>query len=135
MNRYDRPLTSLRPYAVDLASWRRGDWWANAEGEWVARQDITAIWFRRKKGVTVAHLGRLWATLPATDPKAFLELHTDGRYGGDWTAAWDGERAWAQQVIPKTDLDAHTQTLDAALQRFLADKALPKGYDGWWSFL
>jgi hypothetical protein len=131
----DRFVMSHRPYAVDLSSWRRGEWQMAHDGHRYADQEMTAIWFRRKQGVTVAHLGTLWDHSDADNAADMLRLHDDGRYGGNWIAAWDGERCWTQNPAPKTDLDRHAEVLDAALVRLLCDKTTPEGYDdGWWTF-
>jgi hypothetical protein len=139
VNREDRFVMSHRPYAVDLSSWKRGELNPRHTGEGDPylhqHQTIDAIWFRRKKGVTVAHLGMLWDFSEADNAADFLRLHNDGRYGGNWIAAWDGERCWTQNPAPKTDLDRYAETLDAALTGLLNDKATPEGYDdGWWTF-
>lgn len=134
MNREDSYVASHRPYAVDLSTWRRGEMKTRPNGRQSAHQHITAIWFRRKKGVDTAHLGDLWDFSDADNAADMLRLHDDGRYGANWVAAWDGERCWTQNPAPKTDLDRYAAVLGAALIGFLKDKAVPDSYSGWWTF-
>lgn len=134
MNRTDRFVMSHRPYAVDLSSWRRGEWKTSMDGRQYARHTIASIWFRRKRGVTVAHLGTISTNSGTDSAEDFLRLHNDSRYGGNWIAAWDGERCWTETPAAKTDLDRYAEVLGAALTGFRNDKAVPQGHCGWWTF-
>jgi hypothetical protein len=126
MLRENRYVASHRPYAVDLSSWTRSD---------RSRQAINAIWFRRKKGDLIATFGELWDYSAANDVQECLRLHDDGRYGGDWIASWDGVHLWSQHTLPKAELDRYAELLDAALVGFVVSKAVPDGFDGWWTFV
>lgn len=134
MNRTNRFVMSHRPYVVDLSSWRRGEMKTHDNGRRSAHQHIDAIRFRRKQGLTVAHYGALRDFSDADNAADMLRLHDDGRHGGNWIAAWDGERCWTESPAAKTDLDRYAEILDAALVRLLNDKAVPDGYDGWYTF-
>lgn len=132
MIREDRFLISRKPYAVDLTS-LRGSRTDTPQGcnPYYFDGRIGAVWFRRRKGVTVACVGTLWDLQhpePA-DAKQFLEQHDDGRYGGDCEGRWDGERYWGAQE-PEI-IDAHLSLLRPMLASY---PAIPEGYDGWWTF-
>ncbi|WP_030975190.1 hypothetical protein [Streptomyces sp. NRRL S-1824] len=120
MIREDRFLISRRPYAIDLASLIDGPVSA-----------VTAVWFRRKQGATVACIGNLWDTQRPTpkDVAEFLARHTDGRYGGTCEGRWDGEHYWGAQK-PDT-IAEHLELLRPMLANY---PAIPAGYDGWWRF-
>lgn len=122
MNREDRFVQSHRPYAVDLASL------AVRDGNYCT---LNAAWFRRRKGATVACLGRLWDVQRSTPESAadFLAMHDDGRYGGDCEGRWDGERYWGSQ-LPDV-IEAHLALLKPMLAAY---PAIVAGYDGWWRF-
>lgn len=132
MIREDRFLISRKPYAVDLSS-LRGSRTETPQGrnDYYFDGRINAVWFRRRKGVTVACIGELWDLQhpePAT-AREFLEQHTDGRYGGDCHGRWDGENYWGAQ---KPDVIArHLEILRAMLANY---PAVPPGYHGWWRF-
>ena len=134
MIRETRFLISRKPFAVDLDSLtgsqgERGDliWFSGA---------IDALWFRRRKGVTVACLGSLKLfshylpeRLDILDPHAALTAALDGRYGGDCHGRWDGAGYWGAE-----DLDVQARHL-AILRPMLANyPALPPLFDGWWTF-
>lgn len=119
---------SRRPYAADLSSLTV----TNPDGPGQSfYAEVTAVWFRRRHGVTAACIGRLWDyqdSRPA-DVAMFLRNHTDGRYGGDCKGRWDGTRYWGAQE-PGV-MAAHLAVLRPMLVRFFE---LPAGYDGWWRF-
>ena len=132
MIRETKFLISRRPYAVDLDSLRVQETHTRQDGSpyYVAR--IDAVWYRRKQGVTTAHIGTLWDFQdgePTSDPAEFLARHDDGRYGGDCDGRWDGEGYWGAQR-PET-IDAHLAILRPMLANF---PAIPDGYEGWFSF-
>lgn len=122
MRREETFVQSHRPYAIDLASLRTDEH---------GLSEMTAVWFRRRRGLTVACIGRLWdfqRPRPA-DAAQFLKQHDDGRYGGDCTGRWDGSRYWGQQ---EPELAAADLNL---LRPMLANfPAIPPGFDGWWTF-
>lgn len=127
MIREDRFLISRNPYAIDLNSLRvtepgsHGSVWA----------EVDAVWFRRRRGVTVACTGTLrdlQDTTP-TSSHAFLAAHDDGRYGGRCHARWDGSRYWGAQEPFRMALD-----LELLEPMLAAYPAIPDGYDGWWRF-
>ena len=123
MNRLSKFAISKRPYAVDMNSLHRqhGGGWA-----------VIAVWFRRRRGVTVACIGELWNYLspPPANALEFVERHTDGRYGGDAIARWDGETLWAPEV-PYSDVPAIQDRLQRMLDGY---PATPASFDGWWTF-
>lgn len=121
MRRETNHVMSHRPYAVDLSGLRTAGTHAR----------LDAVWYRRRKGVTVACIGHLWDhQRPAPqDAAEFLDRHDDGRYGGSCEGRWDGERYWGAQ---EPDLIAVHLGL---LRPMLADfPNVPEGYDGWWRF-
>ena len=139
MIRETRFLISRKPYAVDLGSLRIQEHTRPRQhgGGCYYSGRIDAVWFRRRKGVTVACIGILWDsqdTRPA-DGHAFLLGHDDGRYGGDCLGRWDGSGYWGSE-----NPDVMAEHL-ALLRPMLADyeqdpknPALPAGFDGWWRF-
>ena len=89
---------SRRPYAADLSSLRVRE--RNGyQGRTCYPSTVTAVWFRRKSGVTTASIGELRESQdkPPADAAEFLRIHTDGRYGGDCHGRWDGSRYWGAQ--------------------------------------
>ncbi|WP_280320112.1 hypothetical protein [Nocardia wallacei] len=113
---------SHRLYAVDLY----GLW-----EKWDDHFRLGAVWYRRRRGVTVACIGELWdSQRPGPrDAIEFLERHTDGRYGGDCLGRWDGERYWGAQ-------EPEVMAEHLAILRPMVDSypTIPAGYDGWWTF-
>lgn len=89
-------------------------------------------WFRRRSGITVACLGRLWDYQDGRPGNAeqFLANHRDGRYGGSAIARWDGANLWAPEMR-KAKQDQCYELLEPMLVNF---PAVPPGYDGWWTF-
>src|SRR6266542_496740 len=121
MIREDKFVMSRRQYAVDLTSLTR------LGGKW----EINALWFRRRRGVTVACSGTLWDFPDAApaDAVAFLAGREDGRYGGHCLARWDGAGYWGAEdpVVAAAEL--------AVLRPMLAAyPVIPPGHDGWWRF-
>jgi hypothetical protein len=123
MIREERFTLSHRPYAVDLASLRCHETTRRAEAD--------AVWFRGRRGVTVACIGVLWdyqRTAPGTTVE-FLYAHDDGRYGGDCKGRWDGVRYWGAQ---EPDVAAaHLEILRPMLAGY---PACPEPFTGWWCF-
>jgi hypothetical protein len=123
-------LISRKPYAVDLSTLRTQEH-TRQDGTHYYSGRIDAVWFRRRKGVTVACIGTLWDfqdDQPA-DAAAFLAAHDDGRYGGDCDGRWDGTGYWGNVT-----LDEQQRHL-AVLRPMLANYPdLPAGFDGWWRF-
>jgi hypothetical protein len=123
-------LISQRPYAVDLASLRGSLRPRQNGGEYYDGQ-VDAVWFRRRKGVTVACIGTLWDLQdeqPA-DAVAFLKAHTDGRYGGRTEGRWDGSSYWGNVT-----LDVQEKHLAILRPMLDAYPDVPVGFDGWWRF-
>lgn len=123
-------LISQRPYAVDLDS-LRGGMRPRQNGSEYYQGRIDAVWFRRRKGVTVACIGTLWDLQDErpVDAVAFLKAHTDGRYGGNCDGRWDGQSYWGNGTLAE-------QARHLAILRPMLDAypAIPNGYDGWWRF-
>lgn len=121
---------SQRPYAVDLAS-LRGSLRPRQNGSDYFDGRIDAVWFRRRKGATVACIGTLWDLQddrPA-DAAAFLRAHEDGRYGGNCDGRWDGASYWGNVTL--AEQERHLAILRPMLDGY---PALPAGWDGWWRF-
>lgn len=125
-------VLSHKQYAVDMSrlaiqrhepdSWR-------SEPSYLVQAN--AVWYRRRKGVTVACIGTLRTlrdTMPV-DAQQFLEQYTDGRYGGDCVGRWDGAGYWGN--VPLATQDEHLEVLRPMLDNY---PALPAGFDGWWRF-
>lgn len=134
MIREDRFLISRKPYAIDL------DTVVGAQAGGINCLTFSgtcnAVWFRRRRGVTVACLGTLslWShyltePLDLDDPTAILSADLDGRYGGDTHGRWDGENYWGAQK--PFEIDLHLAVLQPMLANF---PALPAGHSGWWTF-
>lgn len=127
MRREDRFVMSHKPFAVDLSS-------LHDEHDF---STVTAVWFRRRRGVTVACIGNLHAILDPAPAAAleFCERHNDGRHGGDCAGRWDGERYWGAQR--PAVMDEHLALLRPMLASYEQNPKNPQagaGYDGWWTF-
>lgn len=128
MIREDEMLISHNPYAVDLSSMHV------EETEWTSCTyaiTVNAVWFRRRRGLTVACIGTL-KDYQKSEPQSavqFLARHNDGRYGGNCLGRWDGIGYWGAEnlQIVKTHLDILRPMLEGY-------PAAPPGYDGWWRF-
>lgn len=125
MRREDRFVQSHAPYAVDLGSLRIGP------SSMPSHCRIDAVWFRRRKGATVAVIGYLWdfQSAPPRDVHEFLAEHDDGRYGGHATGRWDGHGYWG--VEDPAEVKRHLDILRPMLENH---PAVPAGFDGWWTF-
>lgn len=130
MIREDRFLISQRPYAVDLASLRGGMRPRQNGGEFYDGR-INAVWYRRRRGATVACIGTLWDLQDQrpVDAVDFLRAHGDGRYGGNCDGRWDGSSYWGNSTL--TDQARHLAILQPMLANY---PEIPDGYDGWWRF-
>lgn len=131
-------LISKNPYAVDLGSfkavWHKTQWAGepppgSPEGVW--RCTVQAVWFRRRRGETVASIGTLWKSFTDAPVTAleFLERHVDGRYGGNAVGRWDGDSYWGNVTLDVQQ--RHLEILRPMLENY---PAAPAGYDGWWRF-
>ncbi|AHH20802.1 hypothetical protein NONO_c60260 [Nocardia nova SH22a] len=132
MKREERFVLSHRPYAVDLSSLRvevSEPWGAMTETHYWGY--IDAVWFRRRKGVTIACTGQLrdHQDVRPANGQEFVEHATDGRYGGDCAGRWDGERYWGAQE-PEV-IEQHLALLRPMLGNY---PQIPDGWDGWWTF-
>lgn len=127
---------SARPYAVDLASFKV----ITRIGETAVGNQVTfdAVWFRRRRGVTVACIGQLreyvslGADLYSGDVRSAenaLMAVDDGRYGGDCLGRWDGRGYWGAESPERAA--EHMAILRPMLENF---PEIPRGYDGWWVF-
>ena len=129
MIREDRFLISRKPYAVDLASFRTMEREPGRNWAWYT---IDAVWFRRRRGETVACVGTLRDIVDDPAPatvEEFLHRFDDGRYGGDTEGRWDSESYWGTGTL--ADQEQHLAILRPMLANY---PALPDGYDGWWTF-
>jgi hypothetical protein len=130
MIRDTRFLISHKPYAVDLTSLRTQEHTRPDSSHFYSGR-INAVWFRRRRGETVACIGTLWDfqnTSPADGP-AFLAAHDDGRHGGDCDGRWDGTSYWGNVTLEQQE--QHLAILRPMLANY---PAIPDGYDGWWRF-
>ncbi|MDP5310440.1 hypothetical protein [Streptomyces poriferorum] len=134
MIRETRFLISRKPFAIALETVTgeqhpRGDRYAFSGS-------ATAVWYRRKAGVTRACIGELMLfnhylprPLDLNDPHDILAANLDGRYGGTCHGRWDGERYWGSEK-PES-MAVHL----AVLRPMLADyPVIPAGFDGWWTY-
>ncbi|WP_435111617.1 hypothetical protein [Nocardiopsis synnemataformans] len=130
MIREDRFLISRKPFAVDLNS-LRVDTRTRSDGSHYYAGRIDAVWYRRRQGVTYACIGTLWNSReePPATGRAFLEDHTDGRYGGDCDGRWDGSRYWGVQ-----EPDVVAEHLEILRPMVANVPSMPHGFDGWWTF-
>ncbi|MFD7922484.1 hypothetical protein ACFV3R_25070 [Streptomyces sp. NPDC059740] len=133
MIREDRFLISRKPYAIDLNTLRVSTREDTPKGRnpYYVTCRINAVWFRRRRGATVACIGELWDLQypePAT-ARQFLDQHNDGRYGGDCHGRWDGTGYWGAEN-PEVQ-EQHLAILRPMLAGF---PVIPDGYDGWWRF-
>ena len=130
MIRNTRFLVSRKPYAVDLGSLRIADLGERYDGTPACTAYLDAVWFRRRKGVTVACVGHLWdIQAPPADAAAFLAAHTDGRYGGTCFGRWDGVGYWGAQ-----EPDVIAEHLDLLRPMLAGYPEVPAPFDGWWHF-
>jgi hypothetical protein len=131
VRRDDRFLISRAPYAVDLSSLHGYKAAERTDGTAFYRYTVTAVWFRRRKGVTVACIGELWdyQTPEPESAEEFLARHDDGRYGGDCKGRWDGIGYWGAEE--PAEAGRHLGVLRPMLENY---PAVPPGFDGWWTF-
>lgn len=152
MIRAARLAVSRPMYAFDPSTWRvhRFDlaqyrtWAGDRPASYADGQPtggtVRAVWFRRKRGQTVATMGTYNTHVmrsddyPASgDYASWVAAADDNRYGGGHEATWDG------RVLLNTDPPAVTPEVAAARIEFL-DAMLrgfpdpPPGFDGWWTF-
>lgn len=122
MKRAEKFLISRPLYAVDLESYRLSE----QGGSY-----INAVWFRRRKGVTVACVGEVWNYIRPRPQTAaeFLAAHDDNRYGGDCLARWDGSNLWSN-----ADEAQRREYFRVLLPMLAAYPDIPPGFDGWWGF-
>jgi hypothetical protein len=134
MNRRDRFVMSHKPFAIDLTTLTGGQ---QPRGDrWSFHGSVTAVWYRRKNGITRACIGSLKLfshylpePLDLQDPTAVLQADLDGRYGGDCHGRWDGTRYWGAQEPFRQAL--HLTVLEPMLAECPTS---PAGFDGWWSY-
>lgn len=127
MRREDRFVMSHKPFAVDLSSLReeRGFFY------------VDAVWFRRRRNITVACVGNLHTIqrpAPST-AREFLERYDDGRYGGHCEGRWDGHGYWGTENPAVAA--RHQELLRPMLDGYSGNPknpVPPTGFDGWWTF-
>ncbi|HEY3559698.1 MAG TPA: hypothetical protein VGL05_19650 [Kribbella sp.] len=130
MIREDKFVISHAPYAVKLDSLARETYYSQVQVHY--RYSIEAAWFRRRNGRTVACLGYLHTSRVESFVEAapVLEGMTDGRYGGDCKARWDGDNLWAPQST-WDQMTTYEEFLRPMLENF---PEVPPLFDGWWTF-
>jgi hypothetical protein len=123
---------SKRLYAVDLDSLRVGESESKAvPGTYFYPSAVTAVWFRRSRGVLKACVGELrdFQDVRPIDAESFLSAFKDGRYGGDCEGRWDGQSYWGSG--DPSLIHDHLNLL----RPMLADYPDPPGvFTGWWRF-
>lgn len=124
---------SKRLYAVDLSSLQVITRESGSElTPRIHHVRVAAMWFRRRRGATVACVGTLWDIQrdpPPADVYEALARHEDGRYGGECEGRWDGENYWGAQA--PAEIDRHLSLLRPMLDNY---PDIPTGFDGWWRF-
>ena len=138
MRREDKFVLSRRSYAVNLSSLRSYPAWCGTDtsldelpGNWLM---VDAVWFRRRKGATVACAGYITNSqdqAPA-DASEFL-TRIPARfsvYGGTCLARWDGKGFWAAGQDP----EENARFLELLRPMLAAFPECPAGWDGWWVF-
>ncbi len=116
-------------YAVDLGSYRLADG--------AGRGEVDAVWFRRRR---ISHNGPLRTMACAgvlrdyqspcqENAAGFLAAFTDGRYGGDCLARWDGTNLWS--LADEADRERYKKILVPMLAAY---PEVPPSFDGWWVF-
>lgn len=132
MIREDKFRISRRPYAVDLSEPDSVEEHRHADDALCYSIRVNAVWFRRRRGVTVACIGSLWdfQDQRPESVEQFLLRHDDGRYGGTTVGRWDGESYWGSGVTLEVQ-NRHLEILVPMLENF---PETPRGYDGWWRF-
>lgn len=131
MIRVTRLVVSKPMYALKPDTWRP----SGIPGIY----QVDAVWFKRKRGKLVATMGTYQPMVlrrdqqPAGDTyEEWIAAADDNRYGGDWTAVWDGEGLMcARQPVSAAMTHERSSFLDAVLKGF---PNVPDGYDGWWTF-
>lgn len=131
MRRLDKFVLSRKPYAVKLDSLRVEEPRTDTAGNLFARAELDAVWFRRRKGVTVACIGVVWDCQkpPPVDAADFLARADDGRYGGECHGRWDGTGYWGSELPDVRD--RHMAILRPMLDNY---PQVPDGYDGWYTY-
>lgn len=153
MIRESRFVLSRKQVAVYPPSFRQLDarTYPGNPGNTFNEYAINAVWYRRRKGATVASWGTvrrtLGANVVAADWQDYLTRAADGRYGPECLVRWDGRTTWADSMV---SLHEVTGVVDQFLRPLLAhpvdarthlgvDPAtgLPNGlvlpgWDGWW---
>lgn len=130
MIREEKFVISHAPYAVKLDNLDRETYHDQVQVHY--RYSIEAAWFRRHGGITVACLGYLRTSKQEafTEAAPVLEHMTDGRYGGDCKARWDGNNLWAPESTWE-QMKTYEDFLRPMLENF---PEVPAGFDGWWTF-
>ncbi|WP_026931201.1 hypothetical protein [Glycomyces tenuis] len=130
MIRSEKFLISQRPYAINLDSFTVEERDMNDRMYWVV--DVESVWFRRRRGATVAAIGHIQSYnfdhRPA-DVHSFLTGLDDSRDSGRCEGRWDGTRYWGAQE-PNV-IEKHLALLRPMLDNY---PAIPDGFDGWWRF-
>lgn len=123
MRKLEKFVISKSPYAINLESFK-----IDATG----MRTVEAVWFRRKDKKVAACLGQLREYFHKDKPTTvldFIEQFTDGRYGGSCWARFDGG-FWTPEEDPNK-AKSYLEFLKPMLDNY---PAIPKGFDGWWTF-
>lgn len=142
MIRDDVFVLSRRQVAVDLGSYRVVPdlpWTDCRHVPATARTEVTAAWYRRRRGVTAVCWGTLHSLRDPGDVPAtvgeFLDRQALGRYGPDTRVRWDASSLWTARGVTYDDA---TRVLDEVLRPMLdqldrdGSPLLPPGWEGWW---
>jgi hypothetical protein len=128
-------VQSHQPYAIDMESLTITERERDRTYVWAR---VNAVWFRRRRAQagrlrTVACAGELRELMDPEpgDVEDFLARFTDGRYGGDCRARWDGETLWTVPELTEEQRAGYLAVLRPALAAY---PAVPSGTCGWYTF-
>ena len=129
-----RPMYAFAPETFAPRPWSTDG--PSADGLYRGARGVNAVWFKRKSGVLTATLGTYGLFLLPRGPgatsdtyEAWVDAHTDNRYGAAHVASWDGTRLIGGGV-PAVDAE-RVAFLQGMLDGF---PSVPVGFDGWWTF-
>lgn len=102
----------------------------------LVRDQVSAIWFRRKNGALAIHYGTLWdyiiRPLEAANSETlddFIHDYKGARYGGNTICTWNGTSFWgSDSSISRATEDGLIAMLDPMLSDF---PNVPYGWLGW----
>lgn len=96
---------------------------------------VNGIWFKRDNGADVVCMGTISEMYDAGSvitAEYFMDNYHSGRYGGSARFKWDGVKMYSADNVYDDLVKAHDY-LDPILRKFIDDRSIPHGYDGWYS--